>query len=69
MELPDDYKPIDEQAIRMLKHDVKNQLSNINLAVEQLRYELENPTTDCIFYMDTIASSCVAINNMIKNIG
>ena len=69
MELSDDYKPIDEEAMRTLKHDVKNQLSNINLAVEQLRYELENPTTDCIFYMDTIASSCAAINNMIKNIG
>ena len=64
-----DYKPIDEEAMRTLKHDVKNQLSNINLAVEQLRYELENPTTDCIFYMDTIAASCTAINNMMKNIG
>ena len=68
MELPEDYKPIDEEALRTLKHDVKNQLSNINLAVEQLRYELENPTTDCIFYMDTIASSCTAINALIKKI-
>jgi nitrogen fixation/metabolism regulation signal transduction histidine kinase len=69
MELPEDNKLVDEQALRTLKHDVKNQLSNINLAIEQLRYELENPTTDCIFYMDTIASSCTAINNMMKNIG
>jgi len=69
MELPEDYKPANEPAMHILKHDVKNQLSNINLAVEQLRYELENPTTDCIFYMDTIAASCTAINNMMKNIG
>jgi nitrogen fixation/metabolism regulation signal transduction histidine kinase len=69
MELSDDYKPLDKEAMHTLKHDVKNQLSNINLAVEQLRYELENPTADFIFYMDTIAASCNAINNMIKNIG
>jgi len=68
METPEDYKPTDAQALRTLKHDVKNQLSNINLAVEQLRYEVENPTTDCIFYMDTIAASCTAINNMMKDI-
>lgn len=55
--------------LRTLKHDVKNQLSNINLAIEQLRYELENPTADCIFYMDTIAASCTAINNMMKDVG
>lgn len=70
MGLPEeDYKPVDEQALRIMKHDVKNQLSNINLAIEQLRYEVENPTTDCIFYMDTIASSCATINSIIKNIG
>ncbi|CAM3974928.1 hypothetical protein MUGA111182_19975 [Mucilaginibacter galii] len=69
MELPEDYKPVDEQVLRTLKHDVKNQLSNINLAIEQLRYELENPTEDCIFYMDTIAASCRAINNMMKDVG
>lgn len=69
MGLPEDYKTVGEQALSTLKHDVKNQLSNINLAIEQLRYELENPTADCIFYMDTIATSCTAINNMMKNIG
>jgi len=69
MNLPEDYKPVDEQALRTLKHDVKNQLSNINLAIEQLRYELDNPTEDCIFYMDTIAASCTAINNMMKDVG
>ncbi|WP_158825884.1 hypothetical protein [Mucilaginibacter lacusdianchii] len=57
-----------EQALRLLKHDVKNQLSNIHLAVEQLRYELNNPTTDSIFYMDTISMSCAKINDLLKTL-
>ena len=43
-----------DQDLRLLKHDIKNQLSNIHLALDQLRYEVENPNTDLIFYMDTI---------------
>lgn len=70
MGLPaEEQKPADEQALRIMKHDVKNQLSNINLAIEQLRYELPDPTTDCIFYMDTIAMSCAKINSLLKDIG
>jgi hypothetical protein len=69
MDLPEDYKSVDEEALRIIKHDVKNHLSNINLAIEQLRYEVINPTTDCVFYMDTIAASCTTINNLIKEIG
>jgi len=65
----DDKKTVDEQDLHLFKHDIKNQLSNIHLALEQLRYELNNPSTDCIFYMDTIAMSCTKINSLIKNIG
>ena len=61
-------KPANEQDLHMIKHDVKNQLSNIHLAVEQLRYEVENPTEDCVFYMDTIAASCAKIDSLIKDI-
>ncbi|MBS7565433.1 hypothetical protein KHS38_13560 [Mucilaginibacter sp. Bleaf8] len=57
-----------EQALRRLKHDVKNQLSNIHLAVEQLRYELPDPSSDTIFYMDTIATSCAKINDLLKGL-
>jgi nitrogen fixation/metabolism regulation signal transduction histidine kinase len=67
MDIPGNDKPAAEQALLMLKHDVKNQLSNINLALGQLKYELENPTDDCVFYMDTIATSCAKINSMIEN--
>lgn len=48
----------DNDALRVLKHDIKNQLSNIVLSVDQLRYELPNANTDCKFYLDTIAGSC-----------
>ncbi len=57
------------QDLHLIKHDVKNQLSNIHLAIEQLRYEVENPSADCVFYMDTIAMSCTKINSIIQNIG
>ncbi len=50
----------------MLRHDIKNQLSNIHLALDQLRYEIEKPTEDMIFYMDTIAQSCAKINSLVK---
>ncbi|QJD96627.1 hypothetical protein HH214_12415 [Mucilaginibacter robiniae] len=69
MEKPADADNNAEQALRTLKHDIKNQLSNIHLALEQLRYELPDATTDSIFYMDTIAISCSRINNLIKNVG
>ena len=62
------HKSASEQDLHMMKHDVKNQLSNIHLAVEQLRYEVENPTVDCVFYMDTIAASCAKIDSLIKDI-
>jgi nitrogen-specific signal transduction histidine kinase len=59
---------IPDTALRNLKHDVKNQLSNIHLALEQLRYEVNDPNSDSIFYMDTIAMSCTNINNLLKTL-
>jgi len=69
LEQEEEYKAVDGPTIRTFKHDVKNQLSNIHLAVEQLRYEIENPTEDCTFYMDTIAMSCTKLNALLKSIG
>ncbi|HEY8928284.1 MAG TPA: hypothetical protein VIM55_03775 [Mucilaginibacter sp.] len=56
------------QALRKLKHDVKNQLSNILLAIEQLRYEIEDPTADCIFYLDSISLSSAKIDDLLKDV-
>ena len=52
--------------LRVLRHDIKNQLSNIHLALEQLRYELPEVTEDCIFYMDLISKSSLKINALLK---
>ncbi|MDB5151125.1 MAG: hypothetical protein JWQ57_5145 [Mucilaginibacter sp.] len=57
----------DAEALRKLRHDIKNQLSNIHLALEQLRYEIPNPTSDCLFYMDTIEISSTRINKLLND--
>jgi len=58
----------DDNALRLLKHDVRNQLSNINLAIEQLRFELTNEKSeDSAFYLDLIAQSCRKINDILKD--
>jgi len=50
-----------------LKHDVRNQLSAIQLAIEQLRYEISSDSADGVFYLDTIAASCVVIETLLKD--
>lgn len=62
----DDLNPIDAEALRVLKHDIKNHLSNMIMAVEQLRYEVTDPSPDCSFYMDTISDSCKKINQLLN---
>ncbi len=59
----------DENNLDSLKHDIKNQLSNVFLALEQLRYEIPDPTADCIFYLDTIETSSARINELITAAG
>jgi len=53
--------------LRKLKHDIKNQLSNIHLALEQLKYEIPDLSEDCLFYLDTILTSSTQINNLLNN--
>jgi nitrogen-specific signal transduction histidine kinase len=52
-----------------LRHDIKNQLSGITLALAQLRYEIANPTDDCLTYLDMIEMSCNRINELVKHAG
>jgi hypothetical protein len=68
MALTDNQRPASEEDLSTIKHDIKNQLSSIHLAIAQLRYEVENPTADCVFYMETIATSCANIDRIIENI-
>lgn len=54
------------EALRTLKHDIRNQLSNINLALEQMRYEMPEDSGDCPFYLDMIKASCTKITDLLK---
>lgn len=58
-----------EDKVRRLRHDIRNQLSNINLAVEQLKYEIpDDAGSDSEFYINTIAISCAKINMMLDDL-
>ncbi|MDR3695431.1 hypothetical protein [Mucilaginibacter sp.] len=56
----------DDETWQLLKHDINNQLSNILLALEQLRYEIPEVTEDCAFYLDSISISTKKINSLLK---
>jgi len=53
--------------LRVLKHDINNQLSNILLALEQLRYEIPDASEDCLFYLDSISMSTAKITTLLSN--
>jgi nitrogen fixation/metabolism regulation signal transduction histidine kinase len=58
----------DIDALRLIKHDIKNQLSNIHLALETIRYEISTPTEDFNFCIETIAASASKIDALIKKL-
>jgi hypothetical protein len=61
----------DEQPDRLkeVRHDIRNQLSNIQMAVEQLRYDISSGDTDDTgFYINLITESCVKINDSLKDV-
>jgi nitrogen fixation/metabolism regulation signal transduction histidine kinase len=58
-----------EDNVRRIRHDIRNQLSNINLSVEQLKYEVpDDATSDVAFYINTIAMSCAKINLLLDDL-
>ena len=62
-------KSTEEDKVRRLRHDIRNQLSNINLAVEQLKYEIpDDAGSDSEFYINTIAISCAKINMLLDDL-
>lgn len=52
----------DAQALAMLKHDIKNQLSNIHLALEGLRYEVDDIGGDMGLYIESMLRSAQKID-------
>jgi len=59
----------DHDPMRILKHDINNQLSNIFLALEQLRYEIQDVSEDCQFYLDSISMSSYKISSILEGDG
>ena len=53
-------------ALLMLKHDIKNQLSNIQLAIEGLRYEVEDLDGDTGLYIQSMLSSAQKIDKLLE---
>jgi hypothetical protein len=59
----------DNDTMRVLRHDINNQLSNILLALEQLRYEIADVSEDCQFYLDSISMSAYKISSILEGEG
>ena len=59
-------KVMDADAMRVLRHDIKNQLSNITLIIGELKYELKDASPDCIMYLDMISQSALKIDELLK---
>ena len=66
MEEPLKDKPTRADELTVLRHDIRNQLSNIQLVIEELRYEIVDPSPDVMVYLDMIATSCTNINVLLK---
>ncbi len=53
--------------LKEIRHDIRNQLSNIQLAAEQLRYEVpQDVSEDYQLYINLIVESCDKINDFLK---
>lgn len=60
--------PANTDALRLLKHDIKNQLSNIHLAIETIKFEVNQPTEDFKFCVDAITASTAKIDELLKDL-
>jgi hypothetical protein len=61
-------KPINAKVFDILKHDIKNQLSNIQMAIEGLKYEIADTDADVKLYIDSLAKSARKIDELLNNI-
>jgi len=60
-------KSVDAETMRKLRHDIKNQLSNIQLALDTLKHEVEQPSEDFLYCVDTIFDSASKINELVDS--
>jgi nitrogen-specific signal transduction histidine kinase len=66
MDLHEQEKDSEDDQLRKLKHDIRNQLSNVHLALEQLKYELPDVNEECLFYIEMIDTSAKKINELLN---
>lgn len=59
---------LNDEVFKGLKHDIKNQLNNIQLALEALRYEISDTDPNLKLYMDSLAESARKIDELLNNI-
>jgi nitrogen fixation/metabolism regulation signal transduction histidine kinase len=59
---------INAPALSRLKHDIKNQLSNIQLALEGLKYETADRKEELSLYVDSISRSAIKIDKLLNDI-
>ena len=57
---------VTSRLVRMLAHEVRNPLTNVNLSAEQLESEMEND--DLKFYTEIIKRNCSRINDLITQL-
>jgi sugar-specific transcriptional regulator TrmB len=67
MDLHEQEKDGEDDRLRKLKHDIRNQLSNVHLALEQLKYELPHLTEESLFYIEMIDTSAKKINDLLND--
>jgi nitrogen-specific signal transduction histidine kinase len=61
----DATNPLNSKAFEMLKHDIRNQLSNIHLALEGLKYEVDDQKGDLDLYFDSMSQSAKKIDKLL----
>jgi signal transduction histidine kinase len=64
----DNEPKLNTRVFEILKHDIKNQLNNIQLALEGLRYEIPDTDANLKLYMDSLAESARKIDELLNNI-
>nr|WP_067054427.1 histidine kinase dimerization/phospho-acceptor domain-containing protein [Mucilaginibacter sp. L294] len=61
----DEKNALSSKDFDMLKHDIRNQLSNIQLALEGLKYEVDDPNNDLALYFDSMSQSAKKIDKLL----
>ncbi|MBL4678023.1 MAG: hypothetical protein JKY70_17725 [Mucilaginibacter sp.] len=59
------YDPQEDEGFLKLRHDVRNQLSNIQLALAGLEFECEGADEDLSLYISSIAQSAKKIDELL----